>query len=169
MERAARAVVRTIEHGDGGTREVFELMAELDVAFCPTLSAGDAIAQYNGWRKGADPEPERLSRKRASFRIALDSGVEMCFGGDVGVYPHGDNVRELEMMVEYGMAASAVLHVATGGNAAIFELPDRGRIAPGLLADIIAVRGDPSVDIGALRAIEMVMKGGRLILGGADR
>ena len=169
MERAARAGVRTIEHGDGGTREVFELMAELDVAFCPTLSAGDAIAQYNGWRKGADPEPERLSRKRASFRIALDSGVEMCFGGDVGVYPHGDNVRELEMMVEYGMAASAVLHVATGGNAAIFELPDRGRIAPGLLADIIAVRGDPSVDIGALRAIEMVMKGGRLILGGADR
>jgi imidazolonepropionase-like amidohydrolase len=169
MERAARAGVRTIEHGDGGTREVFELMAELDVAFCPTLSAGDAIAQYNGWRKGADPEPERLSRKRASFRIALDSGVEMCFGGDVGVYPHGDNVRELEMMVEYGMAASAVLHVATGGNAAIFDLPDRGRIAPGLLADIIAVRGDPSVDIGALRAIEMVMKGGRLVLGGADR
>ena len=169
MVRAARAGVHTIEHGDGGTQEVFELMAELGVAFCPTLAAGDAIAQYNGWRKGSDPEPGRLRRKRASFRVALDSGVEICFGGDVGVYPHGDNVRELEMMVEYGMAASTVLHVATGGNAAIFELPDRGRIAPGLLADVIAVRGDPSVDIGALRAIEMVMKGGRLVLGGADR
>ena len=169
MERAARAGVRTIEHGDGGTREVFELMAELGVAFCPTLAAGAAIAQYSGWRKGTDREPERLRRKRASFRVALESGVEICFGGDVGVYPHGDNVRELEMMVDYGMAAPSVLHVATGGNAAIFELSDRGRIAPGLLADIIAVRGDPSVDIGALREIEMVMKGGRLVLGGTDR
>lgn len=167
MERAARAGVRTIEHGDGGTRYVFELMAELGVAFCPTLAAGDAIAQYNGWRKGIDPEPARLRRKRASFQIALDSGVEVCFGGDVGVYPHGDNVRELEMMVEYGMPTQEVLHAATGGNAAIFELGDRGRVAPGLLADLIAVRGDPSVDIGALRAVEMVMKGGRLVLGGA--
>lgn len=163
MSRAAEAGVRTIEHGDGGTREVFARMAELGVAFCPTLAAGDAISQYGGWRKGSDPEPARLRAKRQSFRIALDSGVEMCFGGDVGVYPHGDNVRELEMMVDYGMPAEDALHAATGGNASIFGLADRGRVAPGLLADLVAVRGDPTRDISALRRVELVVKGGRLV------
>jgi imidazolonepropionase-like amidohydrolase len=163
MERAARAGVRTIDHGDGGTAETFALMAELGVALCPTLAAGDAISQYNGWRKGVDPEPARIVAKRESFRRALDAGVEMCFGGDVGVYPHGDNVRELEMMVEYGMPVADVLHAATAGNASILELDDRGRVAPGLLADLVAVRGDPSRDIEALRAVELVMKGGVIV------
>ena len=165
MERAARAGVRTIEHGDGATAETFALMAELGVAFCPTLAAGDAISQYGGWRKGVEPEPARLTNKRASFRLALDSGVDICFGGDVGVYPHGDNVRELEMMVDYGMPTPDVLHAATGGNARILDLLDRGRVAEGLLADLIAVRGDPSTDIRALRAVELVMKGGEVVLG----
>lgn len=164
MERAARAGVRTIEHGDGGTAETFALMAELGVAFCPTLAAGDAISRYGGWRKGTDPEPARVRNKRSSFVIALESGVEICFGGDVGVYPHGDNIRELELMVEYGMTAADVLRIATSGNAAIFELHDRGRVEPGLLADLVAVRGDPSYDIRALRSVELVMKGGEVIL-----
>lgn len=163
MRRAARAGVRTIEHGDGGTPEVFQLMAERGVAFCPTLAAGDAISQYGGWRKGVDPEPERIRRKRASFRAALASGVEICFGGDVGVYPHGDNVRELELMEDYGMAPEAVLHAATGGNARILELEDRGRVAPGMLADLIAVRGNPMNDLSALRDVDLVMKGGRIV------
>ena len=113
MVRAIRAGVRTIEHGDGGTPEIFALMAERGVGFCPTLAAGDAVSQCGGWRKGVDQEPERLRRKRASFAIALSSGVPMCFGGDVGVYPHGDNLRELELMVEYGMAPSAALRAAS--------------------------------------------------------
>jgi imidazolonepropionase-like amidohydrolase len=166
MARAARAGVRTIDHGDGGTAETFALMAERGVALCPTLAAGDAISQYTGWRKGVDPEPARIVAKRESFRRALDAGVQICFGGDVGVYPHGDNVRELEMMVEYGMPAADVLRAATAGNAGIFELADRGRIAPGLLADLVAVRGDPSQNISALRSIELVMKGGVLVRGG---
>jgi len=165
MERAIRAGVRTIDHGDGGTAETFALMVERGVALCPTLAAGDAIMQYNGWRKGIDPEPARLTEKRASFRLALDAGVEICFGGDVGVYPHGDNVRELEMMVDYGMPTADVLHSATAGNARIFELDDRGRVEAGLLADLIAVRGDPSTDITALRAIQLVMKGGEVVRG----
>jgi imidazolonepropionase-like amidohydrolase len=163
MERAARAGVRTIDHGDQGTAETFALMKELGVAFCPTLAAGASISQYNGWRPGIDPEPARITAKRASFQLALESGVELCFGGDVGVYPHGDNVRELEMMVDYGMPTGEVLHAATAGNATIFELHDRGRIEPGLLADLIAVTGDPSTDITALRAIELVMKGGEVV------
>lgn len=160
MERAVRAGVRTIDHGDGGTAEVFALMVERGVALCPTLAAGDAISQYNGWRKGVDPEPARIRLKRASFRAALDAGVTICFGGDVGVYPHGDNVRELEMMVDYGMTPGEVLHAATAGNAEIFEMSDRGRVEVGLLADLIAVTGDPSSDISALRDPTLVMKGG---------
>ncbi len=159
MRRAARAGVRTIEHGDGGDDETFALMATNDVALCPTLAAGDAILQYGGWRKGRDPEPERIRRKRDSFRAAMVAGVSLCFGGDVGVYPHGDNVRELELMVDYGMEPSAALRAATAGNAAIFELDERlGAIRAGMLADLVAVTGDPTQDIAALRQIVLVIK-----------
>jgi imidazolonepropionase-like amidohydrolase len=163
MERAVRAGVRTIEHGDGATDEVFRLMVERGVALCPTLSAGAAITQYGGWRKGIDPEPDRIRRKRESFRAALAAGVRICFGGDVGVYPHGDNVRELELMVEYGMGTLDVVRAATGTNADILELNDRGRVRPGLLADLVAVTGDPTTDITALRDVVLVMKGGELV------
>lgn len=168
MENAALAGVRTIEHGDAGELETFRLMADRGVAFCPTLAAGDAILQYNGWRKGVDPEPARIARKRESFEAALASGVEICFGGDVGVYSHGDNVRELELMEEYGMPRTAVLQAATAGNADIFELADRGRVQPGLLADLVAVRGDPTTDLSALRDVVLVMKGGQIVRGPGD-
>lgn len=163
MRRAAAAGVRTIEHGDGGTAEVFALMAERGVGFCPTLGAGDAIMQYGGWRKGVDPEPGRIRAKRESFRRALDAGVPICFGGDVGVYPHGDNVRELTLMVDYGMSDLDALRAATSGNAEILHLTDRGRVAPGLLADLIAVEGDPTRDVEALYRVRFVMKGGEVV------
>ena len=163
MRRATLAGVASIEHGTGGTREVFELMAERGVALCPTLAAGDAIAQYAGWKKGEDPEPERVLEARAAFRTALDAGVVIAAGGDVGVFPHGDNARELELMVDYGMSPEAVLESATSVNARVFQMEDAvGRIRPGLYADLVAVEGDPTKDIAALRRIRFVMKGGEI-------
>ncbi|MGV3539865.1 MAG: amidohydrolase family protein [Rufibacter sp.] len=163
MRRAAEAGVETIEHGDNGTPEVFRLMATKGVALCPTLAAGDAILQYNGWRKGLDPEPARITQKRESLKAALAANVTLCVGGDVGVFAHGDNARELELLVEYGVPPLDVLRTATAGNAKLFHLNHKlGSIRPGLLADIVAVTGDPSRDINALRRVNLVMKGGKI-------
>ena len=161
MTRAILAGIETIEHGDGATSDVYKLMVKNNVALCPTLAAGDAISQYGGWNKGVDPDPPRIQNKKKSFKAALDAGVTICFGGDVGVYPHGDNVRELEMMVDYGMLAEDVLRSATSVNADLFHIEKTvGRIQTGLLADVIAVNGDPAADISALRDIQLVMKDG---------
>lgn len=163
MRRAIMGGVETIEHGDEATPEIWKLMVEKNVAFCPTLAAGDATSQYAGWKKGVDPEPARLQRKRQTFKAALDAGVKMCFGGDVGVYAHGDNVRELELMVDYGMTPAAALVAATSGNASYFRQAERiGRVKQGLFADLIAVEGDPSADVKALRRVKFVMKGGKV-------
>lgn len=162
MKRAIEAGIKTIEHGDGGTLEVFKLMAEKGVAFCPTIAAGDAITQYSGWNKGVDPEPGRIRAKRRSFELALQAGVKIVFGGDVGVFPHGENVRELELMVEYGMPEELALISATSGNAETFRLDDLGQLKEGFLADIIAVEGDPLSSISNLRKVKLVMKDGKI-------
>lgn len=163
MRRAVVAGVESIEHGDGGTPETWRLMKEHEVTFCPTLAAGDATRQYAGWKKGLEPEPASIVAKRDSFRAALAAGVTMCVGGDVGVYPHGDDAREMELMVDYGMTPLAVMRAATSGNAKLLHWEERvGRVAPGLFADLVAVRGDPTQDIRAVRSVTFVMKGGRV-------
>jgi imidazolonepropionase-like amidohydrolase len=161
MRRSILAGVETIEHGDGGTPEVFTLMAGKGVAFCPTLTAEDAISQYGGWKKGQAPEPPGITRKRASFKAALDSGVTILSGSDVGVFAHGDNARELELMVDYGMQPIDALKSATSTAARVLHIETRiGQIKDGLLADVIAVDGNPVHDISALRRVRFVMKGG---------
>lgn len=158
MRRAILAGAETIEHGNDGTAETWKLMVEHHVALCPTLTAGDATAQYAGWKKG-DPEPQSLVRKRASFKTALDAGVTILSGSDVGVFPHGENAREIELMVDYGMPTADALKAATSVAGRVLHL-EIGEVKQGMLADLIAVDGNPVRDISAIRKVKFVMKGG---------
>ncbi len=164
MRIAASAGVQTIEHGDEGTERVFAQMKKEGVALCPTLAAAWAISRYQGW-DGQPPEPPRLQQKRRSFQLALEQGVTICAGGDAGVFAHGDNALELELMVDYGMEPIQALRSATSVNADVFGLADKvGRIKAGLLADLLIVEGDPSKQIGDLRNVMAVFKGGQLVM-----
>jgi imidazolonepropionase-like amidohydrolase len=160
MRRAVMAGVETIEHGDGGTEEVYRLMKANNVALCPTLAAGHAIERYGGWDPGKDPDTERIRNKKSSFKAALISGVTIVFGGDVGVFPHGENYRELELMVAYGMDPLEVLKSATRTNAEVFHLNGLGALKGGFTADLIGVKGDPTGDITLMRNVDLIIKDG---------
>ena len=163
MRRAIAAGVDTIEHGYGGTPEIFRAMHDKGIVLCPTLAAGDAIARYRGW-DGRAPAPVSLETERQAFAAARAAKVILCVGGDVGVFAHGDNAREMELMQENGMPALEVLAAATSVNARAFHIDDRvGAIRAGLLADLVAVQGDPAADIHALRQVRLVMKGGKVV------
>ena len=163
MRRAALAGVDTIEHGYGGTPEVFKLMHDKGIALCPTLGASEAYARYfQGWN-GEEPAPESVQENRRSFRLAMKAGVPICMGGDVGVFAHGQNWLEMEAMEHAGMPAAQVMIAATAGTARIFHLADRGEVKPGLLADLVAVDGDPTRDVSAVRNVLLVMKGGVIV------
>ena len=148
MRRAILAGAETIEHGNEGTPEIFKMMVEHHVALCPTLTAG-----------GGKPKPEVEARGRATFQAALAAGVTILSGSDVGTFPHGDNAREIERMVDYGMPALDALKSATSVAGRVLHL-DIGQVKAGMFADLIAVEGDPVKDVTALRKVKFVMKGG---------
>ena len=136
-------------------------MANRGVALCPTLAADEAMSKYRGWKQGMDPEPAALKSKRTVFKEALEAGVTIVNGSDMGVFAHGDGARELELLVDFGMKPPKALRSATSIAAKALHLDDRlGTVKPKLLADLIAVDGDPTRDIKALRKVKLVMKGG---------
>ena len=163
MMRAVRAGADTIEHGYGGTEAVFKAMAAKGIALCPTIAASEAYARYFEHWNGQEPAPESVQQNRRSFQLAMRAGVPICMGGDVGVYTHGDNWMEMDAMQRAGMPAPQVLVSATSRNARIFHLTDRGEVKPGLLADLVAVEGDPTRDVNAVRRVRLVIKGGQIV------
>ena len=164
MRRAILAGADTIEHGYGGTDEIFRLMKQRDVALCPTLAASEAYARYFEDWNGEEPAPESVQKNRRSFQAAMEAGVTMCMGGDVGVFRHGQNWLEMDAMQRAGMRADQVMIAATSGNARIFGLDDRGEVRSGKLADLVAVEGDPTRNVSAVRSVRFVMKDGRLVV-----
>jgi imidazolonepropionase-like amidohydrolase len=163
MRRAILAGVDTVEHGYGGTPEVFKMMHDRGTALCPTLGASEAYARYfQGWN-GQEPAPESVQENRRSFQMAMKAGVPICMGGDVGVFAHGQNWLEMEAMQRAGMPAAQVMIATTSGNARIFHLKDRGEVKPGLLADLVAVDGDPTRDVSAVEHVRLVVKGGQIV------
>ena len=162
MRRAILAGAETIEHGDFIDEEIAQLMKEHKITYFPTVAAIDAIQQYRGWKKGQDEEPAAVKQKKKSLRIAVNAGVTIGVGGDVGVFPHGENVYEMELMAEYGgMKPLDILKSATSINArALHVETEVGLIRAGMKADLMAVKGDPSKNISELRKVSFVMKDG---------
>jgi len=162
MRRAALAGVASIEHGDEGDIEVFRLMAKKNIGYCPTLATAEAYARYDGWKPNT-PAPKSLINKKESFKAALESGVMIANGSDIGVFPHGQGYQELEMLVKYGMNPSQALRAATRDAAKLLGWEDRlGTIATGKLADLAAFEGNPGKNISSIRKVQFVMKSGTI-------
>jgi len=165
IRRALEAGVATIEHGTAATPETLHLMAERGAVLCPTLAASEAMARYGGWKSG-DPESPRMQQGRELIRAARAAGVTLACGSDAGVFAHGDNARELELLVQCGLSPAEALRAATSTAATVLRRADLGRIEPGARADLVVLRGDPLADVGALRRPLLVLQDGRVV---ADR
>ncbi|HET6669066.1 MAG TPA: amidohydrolase family protein [Pyrinomonadaceae bacterium] len=159
---AVRAGVASIEHGSLLNDEAIRLMKERGTYLVPTHYLTQAI------RLDALPPQIRaksdyiIPRARQHLQLAIKSGVKIAFGTDAGVFPHGDNAKEFGVLVERGMTPIEAIRTATVNAADLLGVSDRGNIAPGLLADLVAVPGNPLENIRVLEDVRFVMKGGQI-------
>jgi imidazolonepropionase-like amidohydrolase len=169
IKRAARAGVRSIEHGSLADDEALQIMKEKGTWLVADIYNGDyidSIGKRDGWtaeilRKNL----ETTETQRDAFRRAVKLGVKIAYGTDSGVYPHGLNANQLPYMVKYGMTPMQAIQSATIGAATMMGWNDRvGSIAAGKYADIIAVQGDPVADVGRFKKVAFVMKGGEVVV-----
>ena len=164
IRRSVQAGVTTIEHGTEASAAVLAMMREKNVVLCPTLAASEAMARYSGWTPDM-PDHPRIGQAKEMFARALRSGVTVACGSDAGVFAHGDNLREVELMVAYGMTSGQALAASTHVSAGVLDRANElGRVAEGYLADLIAVRGDPLSDVSVCRKPALVIKNGRIVI-----
>jgi imidazolonepropionase-like amidohydrolase len=162
MRRAALAGVDTIEHGFNGTEATFRLMAEKHIAFMPTLTASEAYGIYfEHYVPGTSRPTEEMQQAAHAFALARKAGVTIGCGSDVGVFKHGENWREVAWMVRDGMTPVEALTAATQTDAGVIGMSKQlGGLHPGMLADVIAVVGDPTQNIEAVKDVRLVIKDG---------
>ncbi|MFY8135210.1 MAG: amidohydrolase family protein [Aquimonas sp.] len=169
MRRAVAAGVDSIEHGTYMDEEIFKLMREKGTWYVPTISAGVFVSE-KAREAGYYPEIVRPKAQRIGALIqgtagrAHAAGVKIAFGTDAGVFPHGDNAREFELMVEAGMPANFALQSATKNAAELLgEWESLGSLEAGKFADVVAVAGNPIENIGLMRNVQFVMKAGAVV------
>jgi imidazolonepropionase-like amidohydrolase len=170
IKRAVRAGVRSIEHGSMLDSEAIGLMAERGTFLVADLYDSDYIQEVGpslGYSDEVMAKSEMITdAQRKGFRAAVEAGVQVAFGTDSGVYPHGQNARQFRLYVEHGLNEAQAIQSATHWAARLMGWEDRvGSLQPGAFADLVLVAGNPIEDIGSLEHVSAVMKGGQWLSG----
>jgi imidazolonepropionase-like amidohydrolase len=157
-----RAGIDCIEHGSLATDETIQQMVEHGTFLVPTSYLSEGLDVSKAAPELQAKAAEVFPKARAMLGKAIAAGVKIACGTDAPAIPHGDNAKELWAMVDRGMTPMQAIHAATVMSAELVGVDDLGQLAPGFLADIVAVPGDPSEDITTTQDVRFVMKGGQV-------